>query len=505
MPFLTRNPSYYLSALQEDSTEALHIGLFLGENVTHHDVAEQPAESDLILAESSWVELAMAIQKTQRSIRCLWLRFKSEDGHERRNDTALAAFRALGRGLIGATAIESLVLEDQGMGLDQLACLRDYLEGNTTLRGIKFIRTHLSGASSLLLNDFFSGNSSLKVLDLTCNPKVDDTTVTEILGAILRNDSCRLETLNVFEKLEGEADAGIGISESGVNFIASFVSRTPSLSVLRLRIRELNDAGIGELANIVKGGYCNITRLEISGRFGDEGMLTIAEALRTNHSIRKMDIGMSERLTDRGGRAILRAVQGQDETWQSKITSNHTLQSVYVSEKAGLSMSKSLRTKLQFITNVDPHQTEKRKAWDYIHDNIEDLSTINLEVNLGPQLLAFVSSRGGVDSLFRLLRSRKNELFTTHPTPEKIRLTRKMEKVKHENEILRAILKSERRHRSQRQTSRSTIQSESVRLTDLEDDEQHQKKAMARCLLLPLFKALEMCKFFMEMLREGPR
>ena len=226
MPFLTRNPSYYLSALQEDSTEALHIGLFLGENVTHHDLAEQGAESDLILAESCWVELAMAIQKTQRSIRCLWLRFKSEDGNELRYDTALAAFRALGRGLIGATAIESLVLEDQGMGLDQLACIRDYLEGNKTLRGIKFLRTHLSGASSLLLNDFFSSNSSLKVLDLTCNPKVDDTTVTEILGAILRNDSCRLETLNVLEKLEGEADAGIGISESGVNFIALFVSKS---------------------------------------------------------------------------------------------------------------------------------------------------------------------------------------------------------------------------------------------------------------------------------------
>ena len=38
----------------------------------------------------------------------------------------------------------------------------------------------------------------------------------------------------------------------------------PSLSVIRLKIRELNDAGIAQLANVLKEESCNITRLEIS-------------------------------------------------------------------------------------------------------------------------------------------------------------------------------------------------------------------------------------------------
>ena len=42
------------------------------------------------------------------------------------------------------------------------------------------------------------------------------------------------------------------------------IIEAPSLSVLRLKIRELNDAGIAQLANVLKEESCNITRLEIS-------------------------------------------------------------------------------------------------------------------------------------------------------------------------------------------------------------------------------------------------
>lgn len=225
MPFLTRNPYYYLSALEEDSTDPLHIGLFLGgenNDVEQQQQAESESSSTAILAESLWVELATAIQQTKRSIRCIWLRVKGEGG----DDTTITAIRALGQGLVGATAIESLVLEDQGIGMDQLEFLSEYMTRNTTLRGVKFLRTHLDTSSALLLNNFFCGNPALRVLDLTCNPRVDDETVRGILDAILRNGSCRLETLNIFEKMEGDADAEIGISEGGVDTIVSFVSRS---------------------------------------------------------------------------------------------------------------------------------------------------------------------------------------------------------------------------------------------------------------------------------------
>jgi len=137
---------------------------------------------------------------------------------------------------------------------------------------------------------------------------------------------------------------------------------------------------------------------------------------------------MSEGLTDIGGLAILRVVQGQDKSWRSKTTSNHTLQSVQITGRAGMFMSESVLAKLQSITNIDPLQTLQSKAWNYIDSNINDLSSINCGVKLGPHLLAFVSSRGGLESVFSLLRSRNNapENFARHPTPEKIRLSQKM-------------------------------------------------------------------------------
>ncbi|KAL7546173.1 hypothetical protein ACHAWF_009515 [Thalassiosira exigua] len=497
MPFFTQNPSYYLSVLHDDSTEPLHIGLCLGNHASHDDDGEQEQPESAFAAISSWSELASAIQQTRRSVRCLWLRVESEGAHVE-SDDILAALRALGKGLVGATAIESLVFEGQGIGIDQLLCLRAYLTRNSTIRGIKFLRTRLDAQSSLVLNDFMVGNPSLKVFDLTGNPRVDDETVSTILRSILRKHD-RLETLNIFETVDEVVDAGTGITESGVEYIASFVSQTPSLSILRLRVRELSDTGLGQLAEIIKKKDCKLGRLEICGNFSDEGVVQIAEALKSNQSIRTLDLGMSENLTDFGGEAILQVVHGRDDSWESATTSNHTLQNVYISDIAGSSMCKELLAKLQSITNVDAHKTLQNKAWKYIDNNIEDLSSIGLKANLAPHLVSFVSARGGLESLYRFLHSRNNasELFN-NPTPERVRLMPQMEKVKQDNVVLRALLRSERE-------VSQTIRSENMSLRGLsEEDEQHQKKAMARCLLLPFYKAFEMYKFFLDLLQERP-
>lgn len=228
-----------------------------------------------------------------------------------------------------------------------------------------------------------------------------------------------------------------------------------------------------------------------------------------------MDIGVSLHLTDIGGRALLNAVQGKDNSWQSIISSNHVLQNVYISDKAAGMLSNSIISQLQSITAVEPQRTIQSKAWTFIDNNIRDLSSVSLDTKLRPYLLAFVSSRGGVNSLFSLLSSRKNEphLYTSHPTPEKIRMLRKLKKVKKENEVLAAMLRSERRYRQERkkQLSQSTLASEStsihasqLHVRELDDDEYENKNDMTRCLLLPLFKAFEICKSLIEMIKESP-
>jgi hypothetical protein len=76
-----------------------------------------------------------------------------------------------------------------------------------------------------------------------------------------------------------------------------------------------------------------------------------------------------------------------------------------------------------------------------------------------------------------------------------------MEKVSNENKVLKALLKSERCHRSQRHLRDSTIKSEDVNVRHLEEDEQRERNTIAWCLLMPsLFKLCETCKFLIELL-----
>ena len=273
MPLLTRNPSHYLFALQEETTEPLHVGLILGEEGAGAHVEVTPVSTD----DSSWRELASAIKNTTRSIRCMWLRADGE--------VSDAALRGLGQELAGAVTVESLVIEGHGIGPDEVTCLREFLENNNTLRGIKFVRTYLDAPSSMLVSNFFSGNPNLRVLDLTANPRVDDETVRGVLDAIMKNDGCRLETLNIIEDQDENEDFKALISESGVDSIAFFLSQSefrycscnidsmpahfncctlaPSLLTLRLKIIALNDQGLKKLATSIEGECCNITLLDI--------------------------------------------------------------------------------------------------------------------------------------------------------------------------------------------------------------------------------------------------
>ena len=219
MPFLTRNPKYYLSALRENrTTDPLHIGLLFQEGA-----GEEQSSSE------EWVELANAIKHTCRSIRCLWLRLKStrhEEDDENNKDPAFYTFTSC-LTTSSSTSIESLVLEDSGIDINQMRCFHDFLSSNTSLRGIKFLRTRLDSQSSTLLTSFFVNNPSLRVVDFSYNPLVDDDTVRGILDALLQNKRCQLETLNIFERIE-EEDAWdeVGLSQSCVNYIVSFVQKS---------------------------------------------------------------------------------------------------------------------------------------------------------------------------------------------------------------------------------------------------------------------------------------
>lgn len=251
--------------------------------------------------------------------------------------------------------------------------------------------------------------------------------------------------------------------------------------------------------------------------------MSVADAFRTNQSIRKLNVETSERLSDECGNALLQVVHGHSSSWQSTISSNHTLQHVYVPE--GSDMSKDTVTKLQSITTVSPLNTLQAKAWEYINRNIGNLSEVGLGQKLVPHFISFVSTRGGVNSMFNFLRSRyvtrrffylaslpllfncvsnsrhenrdnDQEMIFGIPTPERFRLQSSVNEAKHKNAMLRLLLKSEREFRQ-------SIRSEHSRLRDREEEE---KNDIARCLFLPFFKVLDVCRYFInKFIKETPR
>ena len=133
-------------------------------------------------------------------------------------------------------------------------------------------------------------------------------------------------------------------------------------------------------------------------------------------------------------------------TWKQIMASNNTLRSVYLkSRPPPLLVSQDIQNAMRNITNLDPILTLQQKVWQYVDNHIENLSYTNLEPKHISYLLAFVTKRGGINSLLRLISSRNNiPILFSHPTPERLHMESIMNKVALENATLRAMLKSER-------------------------------------------------------------
>lgn len=482
---VTKNPAKYLTALQEDSIDTLQIGLFFSGQISDTHAA-------------SLLELASAIQTTSRSIRCMWLRFKDDV-----DQVTMSSFRAFGQIIVGAKSIESVVLEGDGVGHEQIVCLQKFLDTNTTLRGINFTDTKLDRSSSMLLTDFLSGNSLLRVLDLSSNSGVDDDSIETVLTAISLGGS-QLSTLNIcdahFDGVEDLIGDNGSITTAGVRTITAFISQTPSLVTICLKMRSLNDEGVRALSDVIGGKDCKISRLEISGTFGDDGMQCIAEALKSNQSLRAIDVGNSLNLSDAACHAILEVASVNANTsWKQIMASNNTLRSIYLkSQPPPLLVSQDIRNALRNITNVDPIPTLKQKVWQHLDSNIEDLSYTKLESQHMPHLLSFVTERGGINSLFRLISSRNNiPILFSHPTPERQHMESIINKIALENATLRAMLESERKFNDNLYKENNSLRS--LYEGDIADDE-----TVATTIVTPLLPEVAQNRRCLCCRRGGP-
>lgn len=142
-----------------------------------------------------------------------------------------------------------------------------------------------------------------------------------------------------------------------------------------------------------------------------------------------------------GGEALLRAARDDEmQLWKTNANSNHTLKSVIVAGRHIESMGKNLTLQLRDITTLDPHQTIQSKAWHYVNNSMKDLSEMGLHVKHLPRFLAFVDKHREPDAIYNLLCNGHSPSVLANPTPERVCLLNKMDKIKQENKRLRHLI-----------------------------------------------------------------
>ena len=276
------------------------------------------------------------------------------------------------------------------------------------------------------------------------------------------------------------------------------LSTAASLSSITLRLLNLDDIGIGELANAMKLSGCPVRRLDVGGNFGNDGVRILGEALKTNHSIKTITLGCYKNLNDIGAQALLRVVDpfscpsitpaDKESEWESVKTSNHTLQSVFILKRPSVTVSNELATKLQTISDLQPHQTFQLKAWKHIEQNIQDISHMKIQYKYLPEVLYFAKARGGIDGLFGLVRSSISLGVFENPSPERARLSTQMNRIQRENAILKRLLRAERERNKSLLNENSAVRN-LVKITCAE-----------RCP--PLISCKKLCLDIVEMLKD---
>jgi hypothetical protein len=205
MPYVTKKPSHYFAALAQDSTESIHVGLYLGGSISE----EQHRD---------FMMLGKLIRHTTRTIQCLWLRFREGD------ESVVAAFRAFGDELVGSTAIQSLVIEGRA-GTHEVQCVIAFL-ASSELRGIQFRRTDVDASTFNKLKPFFTQTRTLKVLDLSSNPGFGDECIADVLHSLLEGGA-QLESLSIGEKFDAMPDERrLLLSRDGISLIATFICKS---------------------------------------------------------------------------------------------------------------------------------------------------------------------------------------------------------------------------------------------------------------------------------------
>ncbi|XP_059815319.1 NACHT, LRR and PYD domains-containing protein 14-like [Hypanus sabinus] len=146
-----------------------------------------------------------------------------------------------------------------------------------------------------------STNPSLTELDMSEN-KLGDSGV-KLVSVALRNPECKIQKLGLID---------VGLTDSGADDLASALSTNPSLTELNLSGNKLGDSGVKLVSAALRNPECKIQRLWlIDVGLTDSGVEDLASALSTNTSLMELDMSENE-LGDAGVKIVSAALRNPE-------------------------------------------------------------------------------------------------------------------------------------------------------------------------------------------------
>nr|AAP92144.1 leucine-rich repeat protein N5C [synthetic construct] len=260
-----------------------------GSHHHHHHGSQSLDIQSEELSDARWAELLPLLQQPYARLERLWLE---------NNDLTEAGLKDLASVLRSNPSLRELNLSHNKLGdAGVRLLLQGLLDPGTRLEKLDLNDTDLTEAGVKDLASVLRSNPSLRELSLSTN-KLGDAGVRLLLQGLL-DPGTRLEKLYLEDN---------DLTEAGLKDLASVLRSNPSLRELNLSDNKLGDAGVRLLLQGLLDPGTRLEELQLRNTdLTEAGVEDLASVLRSNPSLRELSLS-NNKLGDAGVRLLLQGL-----------------------------------------------------------------------------------------------------------------------------------------------------------------------------------------------------